>query len=160
VTIIWQPEADPAMRATRAAAEGGRCGQEALMAGGGERAMGIGGVFFRARDASALANWYRDHLGLPVEEFGGAILRWRAHDDPTREHLTVWSPFRADTSYFGPGGQGHMVNYIVADLDRMLAQLRAAGVTVLEQIEESDYGRFGWAVDPDGNRFELWQPPA
>jgi predicted enzyme related to lactoylglutathione lyase len=72
--------------------------------------------------------------------------------------VTVWSAFEADTGYFGPGSSGLMVNYRVDDLDAMLAQLRAAGAEVLDRVEEYEYGRFGWAVDPEGNRFELWQP--
>jgi predicted enzyme related to lactoylglutathione lyase len=107
---------------------------------------GIGGVFFRARDPEALKAWYAEHLGLPVEE-------------PLREKgPLVWSPFREDTDYFGPSGQQWMVNYRVDDLDAVLARLREAGAEVDEKVQEESYGRFGWAVDPEGNRFELWEP--
>jgi predicted enzyme related to lactoylglutathione lyase len=119
-----------------------------------ERVQGIGGVFFRARDAQSLARWYEQHLGIPIDEWGGSVLRAEAGD------VTVWSPFKDDTEYFGPSGQQLMVNYRVSDLDAMLEQLRAAGVEVDENRHEDENGRFGWAVDPEGNRIELWQPPA
>ena len=119
-----------------------------------ERVTGVGGVFFKARDPKALAAWYREHLGVPVEE--GQTYGMFASAG-AGEH-TVWSAFPVDTEYFGPGPSPLMVNYRVSDLDAMLAQLRAAGADVDERVEEYDYGRFGWATDPEGNRFELWEP--
>ena len=114
-----------------------------------ERVTGIGGVFFRARDPKALVAWYEEHLGVPVSE-GYAIF--------PESRNTVWSPFSEDTDYW-PAGKQSMVNFTVRDLDAMLAQLRAAGVDVDDKIEELDgIGLFGWATDPEGNRFELWQP--
>ena len=118
-----------------------------------ERVQGIGGVFFRARDPQPLARWYEQHLGISVEEWGGSVMRAEAGD------VTVWSPFKDDTEYFGPSGQQLMVNYRVLDLDAMLDQLRRAGAEVDDRVEELEFGRFGWAVDPEGNRFELWEPP-
>jgi predicted enzyme related to lactoylglutathione lyase len=117
-----------------------------------ERVQGIGGVFFRARDPARLAAWYAEHLGVDLEDWGGQAFAAREGD------RTIWSPFPSDTEYFGPNGREWMVNFRVADLDAMLAQLRAAGVDVDERVEELEYGRFGWAVDCEGNRFELWQP--
>jgi predicted enzyme related to lactoylglutathione lyase len=115
-----------------------------------ERVTGIGGVFFRARDPQALGAWYREHLGVPVDEAGHAIL--------VESRNTVWSPFTHDTGYW-PEEKQWMVNFTVDDLDAMLAQLRSAGVEVDDKIELLDgIGRFGWAVDPEGNRFELWEP--
>jgi predicted enzyme related to lactoylglutathione lyase len=119
-----------------------------------ERVTGIGGVFFKAKDPEALGRWYAEHLGIALEDFGGATFRWQG------EGTTVWSPFPANTEYFGRGDQQGMVNYRVADLDAMREQLRAAGAEVDDRVEEHEYGRFGWAVDPEGNRFELWEPPA
>ncbi len=116
-----------------------------------ERVLGIGGVFFRSRDPEALGAWYREHLGLPVEE--GPYAMFQA------EGQTLWSPFPADTDYFGPGGKQFLLNFRVADLDAMLDQLRAAGVDVDDRVEDSEHGRFGWFADPEGNRVELWQPP-
>ena len=119
-----------------------------------EQVVGIGGVFFKARDPKALAAWYREHLGLPVEpeETYGAFTSAAAGEQ------AVWSAFPADTSYFGSGPAPFMVNYRVRNLDAMLAQLRAAGAQVDDRIEDYDFGRFGWATDPEGNRFELWEP--
>jgi predicted enzyme related to lactoylglutathione lyase len=123
-----------------------------------ERVQGIGGIFFKARDQAALAAWYRDKLGVPLEEWGGAVFRWREHD-AGGDAYTVWTPFAADTKYFAPSEQPFMVNFRVRDLDAMLAQLRAGGCAVDEKIEASEFGRFGWVVDPEGNKIELWQPP-
>ncbi len=117
-----------------------------------ERVRGIGGVFFRARDPEALRAWYAEHLGVPVEEHVAAVFRAREGDE------TVWFATSFPADYFGSGPLGVMVNYRVDDLDAMLAQLRAAGVEVLDRTEEEEQGRFGWAVDPEGNRFELWEP--
>jgi predicted enzyme related to lactoylglutathione lyase len=114
-----------------------------------QRVSGIGGVFFRAQDPQALVSWYREHLGVPVSEDGYVVF--------PESHDTHWVPFAADADYW-PREQAAMVNFTVADLDAMLAQLRAAGVRVADEIEEMEFGRFGWAFDPEGNRIELWQP--
>ena len=124
-----------------------------------ERVTGLGGIFFKARDPEGLGRWYADRLGLPSSDEGVTVLRWREHDEPEREASTVWAPFAADTTYFEPSPAPFMLNYRVRDLDAMLAQLRVAGVDVDERVEESELGRFGWASDPEGNRFELWEPP-
>jgi predicted enzyme related to lactoylglutathione lyase len=118
-----------------------------------QKVAGIGGVFLRATDPAALAAWYGEHLGLDIGPgFPGAIIPDEAGQQ------AVWSAFPADTDYFGDPTQAVMVNYRVADLDAMRAQLLAAGVRVDEKVEEMEFGRFGWAYDPEGNRFELWQP--
>jgi predicted enzyme related to lactoylglutathione lyase len=116
-----------------------------------ERVAGIGGVFFRARDPESLRAWYARHLGIEMEEYGTTFTA-AAGDQ------TVWAPFVAETDYFGAGGQQLMVNFRVRDLDAMLSQLRAGGVEVDDHVHEQEFGRFGWAVDPEGNRFELWEP--
>ena len=116
-----------------------------------ERVTGIGGVFLRAEDPAALNAWYAEHLGVAGGSGTDAV--WQQEAGPT-----VWSGFDADTDYFGRREQAWMINFRVRDLDAMLAQLRAAGATVDENVEEYDYGRFGWATDPEGNRFELWEP--
>lgn len=122
-----------------------------------ERVLGIGGVFLKARDPKALAAWYRDHLGVPIgpDQTYGTFTAGGAGGAPEQ---TVWSVFPEDTSYFAPSTAPFMVNYRVADLDKMLAQLKAAGAEVEDRIEEYDFGRFGWGMDPEGNRFELWEP--
>jgi len=116
-----------------------------------ERVTGIGGVFLRARDPEALNAWYAEHLGVGGDPVTGEP--WRQEAGPT-----VWSAFASDTDYFGRPEQTWMVNFRVRDLDAMLAQLRAAGSRVDDTVGEYDYGRFGWAHDPEGNRFELWEP--
>ncbi len=120
------------------------------------RVTGLGGIFFKSRDPAALAAWYAKHLGLAVEDWGGV----RFDEDAQRPGYTLWSPFAANTGYFGSGTQPYMINFRVDDLDALLAQLRAAGVDVDERVEQSEFGRFGWIVDPEGTRIELWQPPA
>ena len=118
-----------------------------------ERAIGIGGVFMRAKDPAALARWYREQLGIDTysEESAGT---WWQDAGPT-----VWAPFPTDTEYFGRSGQGMMINVRVRDLDAMLAQLRAADATIPEDAQEMEgLGKFCWVEDPEGNRVELWQP--
>ena len=118
-----------------------------------ERVAGIGGVFFRSERPDELARWYEEHLGLDRdEEFTGKVFCAREADE------TVWAIFPADTSYFGSRDKQSMINYRVTNLDAMLMQLRAAGVEVDDRVEEIENGRFGWATDPEGNRFELWEP--
>jgi len=119
------------------------------------KVTGLGGIFFKSRDPAALAAWYAKHLGLAAEEWGGV----RFDENEQRPGYTLWSPFAADTRYFGAGAQAYMINFRVDDLDALLAQLRADGVEVDERIEQSEFGRFGWIVDPEGTRIELWQPP-
>ena len=122
-----------------------------------EKVTGIGGIFFRARDPGRLSAWYRDHLGVQADDDGHASFLWREHDRPDSVGRTEWCAFPAETTYFGPSRQAFMINYRVANLERMLAQLRGKGVTI-EKLEEHDYGRFTWITDPDGNRIELWEP--
>jgi catechol 2,3-dioxygenase-like lactoylglutathione lyase family enzyme len=123
------------------------------------KVKGIGGVFFRATDFKAMNEWYEKHLGLPVTEDGCAVFKWREHGNPLREQSTVWSAFPMDTSYFVKQDQQFMINYIVDSLDDFIAQLKSQGLEVDDQIEESEFGRFGWVYDPEGNRIELWEPP-
>lgn len=113
-----------------------------------ERITGIGGIFFKATDADSLRRWYSENLGVAVDpNYGGAMY-----------DMTAWTIFKGDSGYFNPSKQPFMINYRVANLDAMLAQLRAAGVTVDDKVDDTDYGRFGWAMDPEGNRIELWEP--
>ena len=121
------------------------------------RVTGIGGVFFKARDKEALTAWYREHLGIEAGEYGMAF-DWRDTGGTEVPGCTVWGPFRHDTTYFNPSTAPFMINYRVDDLDALLAKLRAAGVTVDDKVEEYEYGRFGWIMDPEGNRLELWEP--
>jgi catechol 2,3-dioxygenase-like lactoylglutathione lyase family enzyme len=124
-----------------------------------KRVTGIGGIFFKARDPQALGEWYRRHLGIELQPWGGAAFQWGGPDNPQAVGTTVWNPFPADTDYFAPSGAPFMVNYRVHDLQALLAALRAEGVQVLDKVDVSEYGQFGWVIDPEGNKLELWQPP-
>ena len=122
-----------------------------------EKVTGISGVFFRAHDSAGMAAWYQKHLGICSED-GYADFVWREHDRPDEIGHTAWSVFPSDTDYFGPARPAFMINYRVANLDRMLAQLRRNGGVTVEKIEDYDYGRFAWITDPEGNRIEVWEP--
>ena len=123
-----------------------------------KRVTGIGGIFFKANDPEQLTAWYQTHLGFMPESANVVTFQWRADDQPMQAGSTVWSPFPSGTTYFGPNAKPFMINYRVANLDRMLAQLRDAGVSVDAEIAELPFGRFGWCFDPEGNRIELWEP--
>jgi catechol 2,3-dioxygenase-like lactoylglutathione lyase family enzyme len=118
------------------------------------RVIGIGGIFVRSKDADALRAWYRDLLGLDIQDWGGA--QW---PEPARG-AQVWTAFRDETTYFAPSTRNFMVNLRVDDLEGLLGKLRAAGAQVLDRREDSPDGKFGYVVDPDGTLLELWQPAA
>ncbi|MBI2409070.1 MAG: VOC family protein [Gemmatimonadetes bacterium] len=119
---------------------------------------GIGGVFFKSTgDSAALAAWYQQHLGLQLEPFGGAILRWP--DDSAEDlGLTVWSVAKPDSKWFSPSAAPFMINYRVDNLGELLEQLRAGGVEIVGGPESHENGKFAWIMDPDGNKVELWEP--
>ena len=122
------------------------------------KVTGIGGVFLKCRgDSAALAAWYQTHLGLPLETWGGAILRW-PDDKAEDQGLTVWSLADKDSQWFSPSDSALMINYRVDDMDALLAQLRAAGIEMVGGPESHENGKFAWIMDPDGNKVELWQP--
>lgn len=126
-----------------------------------KRVTGIGGVFFKARNPKKLGAWYAKHLGLPVDpNWGGCAFDWREAKNPKKKGTTAWSLFPADTPYLGGGKQAHMVNYRVANLKKVLADLKKEKVWIDPKgIEASDFGQFAWIKDGEGNRIELWQPP-
>ena len=115
---------------------------------------GVGGVFFKAKDPKALAAWYRDVLGMPLEAWGGAVLRY---DAPKHPPALAWNAFPASTSYFAPSTRDFMINYAVDDMEALLARLQAKGVAILKREDDSN-GRFAWILDPEGNKIELWEP--
>ncbi|MBO9575169.1 MAG: VOC family protein [Sphingobium sp.] len=118
------------------------------------RVTGVGGIFFKAKDPKALAAWYRDTLGMAVESWGGAILKY---DGPERPPYAVWTPFKADTDYFKPSTRDYMINLTVDNLDAMIAKLKAKGVAVTGPDDSDPNGRFAWIVDPEGTKIELWE---
>lgn len=117
------------------------------------RVQGIGGIFFKAKDPEALRAWYQRHLGIDVQDWGGASFKWEGGG------TTVWSIFPDTTNYLSPGTAAFMINYRVADLHQVLSELRAEGCQVEDKVDESEFGKFGWVVDPEGNKIELWEPP-
>jgi predicted enzyme related to lactoylglutathione lyase len=124
-----------------------------------KRVTGIGGIFFKAKDPVTLRAWYKDHLGIDVQEWGGAAFTWTDDTGKPAGGTTVWSVNRGDGDYYAPSASAFMINYRVADLAGLLAVLRQEGCQVLEKTEDSEFGKFGWVMDPEGNKVELWQPP-
>ena len=121
-----------------------------------KRVTGIGGIFFKSKDPKALSAWYRDHLGLDVSEWGGVIFPWGGPD--SAPGMTIWCPFSESTEYMAPGTASFMINFRVDDLDALLAALRSEGCNVVDKTDSSEQGKFGWVIDPEGNKIELWQP--
>ena len=122
------------------------------------KVTGIGGVFLKAKgDSAELAAWYKKHLGMPLEDWGGAILRW-PDDKAEDKGLTVWTLAKKDSKWFSPSESSFMINYRVDNLDELLTQLRAAGVQVVGGPDSAENGKFAWIMDPDGNKVELWEP--
>ena len=125
-----------------------------------KRVTGIGGIFFKAKDAPALQAWYRQHLGIDVQPWGGAAFDWTDDEGKPVGGTTAWNIAPAESDQFAPSKAPFMVNYRVADLDGLVRALREEGCNVLETTDDSEYGKFGWVIDPEGNKVELWQPPA
>lgn len=121
------------------------------------RVTGIGGIFFKCNNPEELRSWYRDHLGFNTDEYG-TNFEWFQGADSTKKGSTQWSPFGASTGYFAPSEKEYMINYRVENLDELLEELKKAGVTILDNVESYDYGRFVHIMDPDGNKIELWEP--
>lgn len=122
------------------------------------RVTGIGGVFFKSRsDAKALAAWYQKHLGITLDDWGGAVLNWQ-EDEAEDKGLTVWHVAAKDSDWFSPSEAPFMINYRVDDMDGMIRQLEAGGVEIFKGPEALENGRFAWILDPDGNKVELWEP--
>jgi predicted enzyme related to lactoylglutathione lyase len=125
-----------------------------------KRVTGIGGIFFKAKDPAALQAWYKRHLGIDVQGWGGTSFTWTDDDGKPVAGTTVWSIGSAQGDQFAPSTATFMVNYRVEDLHALVAALREEGCNVLEKIDDSEYGKFAWVIDPEGNKVELWQPPA
>ena len=124
-----------------------------------DRVTGIGGIFFKAKDPQAMQAWYKRHLGIDVQPWGGAAFTWADAAGQAMKGTTIWSIGAADGQAFAPSPSSFMINYRVEDLAAVLAALRSEGCEVLEKTDDSEYGKFGWVIDPEGNKVELWQPP-
>ena len=122
-----------------------------------KKVTGIGGIFFKCKDATQIREWYNKHLGLGATQYG-ANFEWRELEDREKKGSTQWSPFSETTKYFEPSDKQFMINYRVEDLVALVAQLREEGVTILDEIESSDYGKFVHILDLEGNKIELWEP--
>lgn len=124
-----------------------------------KRVTGIGGIFFKAKDAPALQAWYKRHLGIDVQEWGGTAFSWTDSNDKPTGGTTIWAVSSEKSDQFAPSQAPFMINYRVEDLHAVVAALKAEGCNVLDIIDESEYGKFAWVIDPEGNKVELWQPP-
>lgn len=122
-----------------------------------KRVTGIGGIFFKCKDPGKVREWYQKHLGLHTNQYG-AVFEWRQGEDPTQKGFTQWSPFKESTKYFEPSPKDFMINYRVADLEKLVEELKKEGVTVVDTIETYDYGKFVHILDVEGNKIELWEP--
>ena len=126
----------------------------------GPKVTGFGGIFFKSKDTAALRAWYEKHLGLTFDQWGSISFRFEETSPAGRDAYMVFSPFKADTDYFAPSTSPFMFNFRVDDLDQMLDKLAADGVEVMpDRSDEKGCGRFGWIMDLDGNKVELWEPP-
>jgi catechol 2,3-dioxygenase-like lactoylglutathione lyase family enzyme len=125
-----------------------------------KKVTGIGGIFIKSANPQRMRDWYKKHLGIQIEEWGGTAFSWKGPDNAEGVGTTVWNIFEASSNYFNPSQATFMVNYRVEKLAPLLAALRAEGCNVDERSDDSEYGKFGWVFDPDGNKIELWEPPA
>jgi len=122
-----------------------------------KKVTGLGGIFYKVSDPQKHKNWYKKHLGIESDEYGGKFT-WRDHEDSNKECITAWSPFPDNTSYFDPSKQSFMINYRVENLQALLEELKNEGITIVGEIEDTEYGKFAWILDPEGYKIELWEP--
>jgi predicted enzyme related to lactoylglutathione lyase len=122
-----------------------------------KKVTGIGGIFFKSENPKEMREWYAKNLGVPATDYG-ATFDWLEKDDPKKEGSTTWSPFKEDTKYFEPSKKDFMINYRVEDIEGLVADLKANGVTIVDPIEDSPYGKFVHILDLEGNKVELWEP--
>ncbi len=122
------------------------------------RVTGIGGIFFKCRDQQKQKEWYEKHLGMKMNDWGGAIFFWRDLEDAEKKCSTSWSTFKSDSKYFSPSEKDFMFNYRVENLVELLAALKEEGIEQVGEMQEYEYGKFAWIMDPEGNKIELWEP--
>lgn len=122
-----------------------------------KRVTGIGGIFFKTKNPDASKDWYKKHLGFQTDKWGTSF-EWRHAEEPEKKGFSQWSPFKEDTNYFEPSAKEFMINFRVENLEWLVAELKKEGVTICDEIEEFDYGKFVHIMDNDGNKIELWEP--
>ena len=122
-----------------------------------KKVTGIGGVFFKCQDPDSIKKWYGEHLGLAINEYG-SLFEFRISDNPDSKGYTNWSPFPEDTDYFQPSEKDFMLNFRVEHIEDLVEELRESGITILDEIESYEYGKFVHIMDPEGNKIELWEP--
>lgn len=122
-----------------------------------KKVTGVGGVFFKCKDPDAVKEWYKTHLGFPTDQYG-AMFTFLNIDKPTQQGHLQWSPFKQDTDYFQPSEKEFMINYRVENLEELVEELKAQGVTILDEIAVYDYGKFVHILDLENNKIELWEP--
>jgi predicted enzyme related to lactoylglutathione lyase len=123
-----------------------------------KRVIGLGGIFFKAKDRKELAEWYKRHLGINVEDWGGAMFRLQDLVTTRPDSYNLWSMFGADSTYMAPSAKDYMINFVVEDLATLLQALKDDGVNVQGEMQDTEFGKFGWIMDPEGTKIELWQP--
>lgn len=121
-----------------------------------KRATSLGGIFFKCKDPDKIKEWYAKHLGLKTNAYGTSF-EWRQADDSNKKGFTAWSPFKNDTKYMEPSQKEFMINYRVENLEWLVEELKKEGVTILDEIEEFEYGKFVHIMDPENNKIELWE---
>ena len=122
-----------------------------------KKVTGIGGIFFKCKDADKMREWYKTHLGLDTNPYG-ATFEWYESADGKKKGQTQWSPFKETTKYFEPSTKDFMINYRVENLEALVEELKKEGVTIVDKIETYDYGKFVHILDAEGNKVELWEP--
>ena len=123
-----------------------------------KKVTGVGGIFFKTKDPKKLNEWYGKHPGFKQSEEGAILFEWRNTDVPEQKGYTVWGPFKESTTYFQPSQREFMINLRVENLEELVEQLKKEGGQVVGEIEKYEYGKFGWIMDPEGNKIELWEP--
>lgn len=122
-----------------------------------KRVNSIGGIFFKCKDPDKIKEWYSKNLGLNNDKYGTSF-EWRQADDNSKKGFTAWSPFKDDTKYFDPSTKEFMINYRVENIEWLVEELKKEGVTVVDEIETYEYGKFVHILDPENNKIELWEP--
>jgi predicted enzyme related to lactoylglutathione lyase len=122
-----------------------------------KKVTGVGGIFFKSKDPESIRNWYAENLGLVTNEYG-SLFEFRDSDDPGKKGYLQWGPFPANTEYFKPSEKDFMINFRVEHIEELVVELKASGVTIVDEIAPYEYGKFVHILDPDGNNIELWEP--